>query len=119
MPRQLRIEYPGAIYHVMNPGDRREPVSYDDVDRKRFVATLSEACAKTEWQVHAYCLMNNHFHLVVETTGANLVAGMRWFLSTCTARFQPAAQAVRAFVQRTLQIAHRGGRRHRLFADGV
>ena len=87
MPRQLRIEYPGAIYHVMNRGDRREPIFQDDVDRKRFVATLGEACAKTDWQVHAYCLLHHHFHLVVETPAANLVAGMRWFLSTYTARF--------------------------------
>src|SRR5260221_3438592 len=87
MPRQLRIEYPGAIYHVMNRGDRREPIFHDDVDRKRFVTALSEACIKTDWQIHAYCLMNNHFHLVVETPNANLVAGMRWFLSTYTARF--------------------------------
>jgi REP element-mobilizing transposase RayT len=87
MPRQLRIQYPGAIYHVMNRGDRREPIFHDDFDRQRFVATLGEACAKTDWQVHAYCLMNNHLHLVVETPGANLVAGMRWFLSTDTARF--------------------------------
>jgi REP element-mobilizing transposase RayT len=48
---------------------------------------LGEACCKTDWQVHAYCLMNNHFHLVVETPNANLVAGMRWFLSTYTSRF--------------------------------
>ena len=87
MPRQLRIEYAGAINHVMNRGDRREPIFKDDVDRKRFVTTLGEACIKTGWQVHAYCLMNNHFHLVVETPEANLVAGMRWFLSTYTARF--------------------------------
>jgi REP element-mobilizing transposase RayT len=87
MPRQLRIEYPGAIYHVMNRGDRREPIFHDDFDRKRFVTTLGEACVKTGWQVHAYCLINNHFHLVVETPDANLVAGMRWFLSTQTARF--------------------------------
>jgi REP element-mobilizing transposase RayT len=87
MPRQLRIEYEGAIYHVMNRGDRREPIFHDDFDRKRFVATLGEACVKTGWQVHGYCLMNNHFHLVIETPDANLVAGMRWFLSTYTARF--------------------------------
>jgi REP element-mobilizing transposase RayT len=87
MPRQLRIEYPGAIYHVMNRGDRREPIFHDDFDRQRFLATLGEACVKTNWQVHAYCLMNNHFHLVVETPEANLVAGMRWFLSTYTSRF--------------------------------
>jgi REP element-mobilizing transposase RayT len=87
MPRQLRIEYSGAIYHVMNRGDRREPIFHDDFDRKRFVTTLGEACVKTGWQVHAYCLMDNHFHLVVETPEANLVAGMRWFLSAYTARF--------------------------------
>jgi REP element-mobilizing transposase RayT len=87
MPRQLRIEYPGAIYHVMNRGDRREPIFHDDLDRKRFVVTLGEACAKTDWQVHAYCLMSNHFHLVMETPNANLVVGMRWFLGTYTARF--------------------------------
>ena len=87
MPRQLRIEYPGAIYHVMNRGDRREPIFEDDIDRQRIVTTLGEVCAKTDWQVHAYCLMTNHFHLVVETPEANLVAGMSWFMSTYTARF--------------------------------
>jgi putative transposase len=87
MPRQLRIEYPGAIYHVMNRGDRQEPIYQDDADHTRFLQTLGEACRKTDWQIHAYCLMGNHFHVVLETPGANLVAGMRWFLSTYTARF--------------------------------
>ncbi len=87
MPRALRIEYPGAIYHLMNRGDRREPIFQDDLDRRRFLATLAEACQKADWQVHAYCLMLNHFHLALETPNANLVAGMRWFLSTYSARF--------------------------------
>lgn len=87
MPRPLRIEYPGAIYHVMNRGDHREPIFRDDLDRGRFLATLGETCQKTHWEIQAYCLMLNHFHLVVETPEANLVAGMRWFLSTYTARF--------------------------------
>ena len=87
MPRKLRIEYAGAIYHVMNRGDRREAVFLDDQDRDLFLKTLGEACQKTGWQVHAYCLMNNHFHLVVETPQGNLVAGMQWFLGTYTARF--------------------------------
>lgn len=87
MPRKLRIEYPGAIYHVMNRGDRREPIFRDDADRKRFLETLGETCVKTDWQVHALCLMGNHFHLVVETPKGNLVAGMKWFLGTYTARF--------------------------------
>src|SRR5437867_8660708 len=71
----------------MNRGDRREPIFKDDADRKRFLETLAEACDKTQWQVHAYCLMTNHFHLVVETPQANLVAGMKWFLGTFTSRF--------------------------------
>ena len=87
MARALRIEYPGAIYHVTSRGDHREPIFSDETDRQRFIETLGEACAKTDWQVHAFCLMGNHFHLVVETPGGNLVAGMRWFLSTYTSRF--------------------------------
>ena len=87
MPRQLRIEYPGAIYHVMNRGDHREPIFKDDLDRQRFLLTLGQTCEKTGWQVHAFCLMPNHFHLVLETPQANLVAGMKWFLGTYTARF--------------------------------
>ena len=87
MARKLRIQYPGAIYHVMNRGDRRNPVFADDQDRQRFLETLTEACQKTGWQVHAYCLMRNHFHLVVETPHANLVAGMKWLLGVYTSRF--------------------------------
>jgi len=87
MARKLRVEYPWAIYHVMNRGDRREPIFKDDADRERFVETLGEACAKTGWQVHAYVLMPNHFHLVVETPQPNLVVGMKWFLGTYTSRF--------------------------------
>ena len=87
MPRPLRLEYPGAVYHVMNRGDRSEPIFKEDRDQQRFLATLGEACAKTQWQVHAFCLMSNHFHLVIETPQGNLVAGMKWFLGTYTARF--------------------------------
>ena len=87
MARKLRVEYPGAIYHVMNRGDRREPIFKDEADRQRFIETLGEACAKTDWQVHAYVLMPNHFHLVVETPQPNLVAGMKWLLGTYTSRF--------------------------------
>ena len=87
MARKLRVQYPGAIYHLMNRGDRREPIFKDDADRARFLETLGQCCTKTDWQVHAWCLMNNHFHLVIETPKANLVAGMKWFLGTYTARF--------------------------------
>ena len=72
---------------VTSRGDRRELIFKDDQDREGFLATLGEACAKTSWQVHAFCVMPNHFHLVVETPQANLVAGMKWFLGTYTSRF--------------------------------
>jgi REP element-mobilizing transposase RayT len=81
------MEYAGAIYHVMNRGDRREDIFKDDEDRERFLAALGEACGKTQWQIHAYCLMRNHFHLVIETPQANLVAGMKWLLGVYTKRF--------------------------------
>ena len=64
--------------NVMNRGDRRELIFMDDADRQRFVETLGEGCAKTGWLVHAYVLMPNHFHWVVETPQPNLVAGMKW-----------------------------------------
>jgi REP element-mobilizing transposase RayT len=77
MARQLRIQYKGAIYHVLNRGDRREEI----------FASLGRTCGKTGWQVHAYCLMSNHFHLVVETPRANLIVGMKWLLGSYTMRF--------------------------------
>jgi REP element-mobilizing transposase RayT len=86
MPRKLRVEYPGAIYHVMSRGDRREDIFLDDVDRQDFLRTLAETSQKTGFEVHAYCLMRNHFHLVVETPEGNLVAGMAWLLSAYTIR---------------------------------
>jgi REP element-mobilizing transposase RayT len=87
MARKLRIQYPGAIYHVLSRGDRRENIFTDEQDRRQFLGALGEASEKTGWQVHAYCLMANHFHLVIETPQANLVAGMKWFLGTYTSRF--------------------------------
>jgi REP element-mobilizing transposase RayT len=87
VPRQLRIQYPGAIYHAINRGDRREDIFRDDHDRRSFLDTLAEACQKTRWQIHAWCLMRNHFHMVIETPEANLVDGMKWLLGVYTKRF--------------------------------
>jgi len=87
MPRPLRIEYGGAIYHVMSRGDRREAIYADDEDRTRFLETLGEACTKTGWRLHAWCLMGNHFHLVLETPQPNLCVGMKWLLGTYTQRY--------------------------------
>ncbi len=87
MARPLRIEYEGALYHVLSRGDRREAIFFDEADRAEFLHALEQVCGKTGWQVHAYCLMTNHFHLVVETPQANLALGMKWFLGTFTQRF--------------------------------
>jgi hypothetical protein len=61
MPRKLRVEYPGAMYHIMSRGDQRDDIFLDDVDRHDFIKTLAEVCQRTGWQVHAYCLMRNHW----------------------------------------------------------
>jgi len=87
MARQLRVEYEGAIYHVMSRGDRKEPIFEDDEDRLRFLRALGETCGRADWGVHAYCLMGNHFHLVLETAKPTLASGMKWFLGTYTQRF--------------------------------
>jgi len=71
----------------MNRGDHGEDIFKDDKDRHRFLSTLGEACVKTDWQIHAFCLMRNHFHLVIETPRANLVEGMKWLLGVYTKRF--------------------------------
>jgi REP-associated tyrosine transposase len=87
MARPLRIEYPGAIYHVLSRGDRREAIVKNDADRELFFELLERTCRRTGWQIHAYCLMSNHFHLVVETPRSNLSAGMQWLLGAYTQQF--------------------------------
>jgi putative transposase len=87
MARKMRVEYEGAIYHVMSRGNRQQAIFRDDDDRETFLRTLGQACLKASLEIHAYCLMDNHFHLVVETPQGNLVEGMKWFLGTYTGRF--------------------------------
>jgi len=87
MARKIRVEFEGATYHVMCRGDRRENIFEDDADRLRFVQTLGEVCQRTGWKIHAYVLMSNHYHWLLETPQPNLVAGMRWFQSCYTARY--------------------------------
>jgi REP element-mobilizing transposase RayT len=87
MARSIRIEYPGAFYHVMARGNRRQSIFEDDDDRRFFLHALSEACGKTGWRVQAWVLMGNHYHLFLETPEANLVAGMQWLQNTYTRRF--------------------------------
>lgn len=87
MARQVRIEFPGAVYHVMNRGDHQEAIFRGDEDRRLFLKTLGEACGKTGWRIHAWVLMDNHYHLLLETPEPNLVFGMKWFHGTYTSRF--------------------------------
>lgn len=87
MGRKPRIEYEGAVYHVMCRGNRQETVFEDDQDYRMFLDTLEVTCERTGWLVHAYALMGNHYHLLIETPEANLIAGMRWLQGTYTKRF--------------------------------
>ncbi len=77
MARPLRIEYPGALYHVTSRGDRQQALFEDDEDREMFLRTLAEVVERFNWLCHAYCLMTNHYHLLVETPDGNLSKGMR------------------------------------------
>ncbi|MFZ4778245.1 MAG: transposase [Terrimicrobiaceae bacterium] len=62
MPRKPRVEYAGAVYHVMDRGDRLETIFRDDADRELFLKTLGQACERSGWRVHSYVLMGNHYH---------------------------------------------------------
>jgi REP element-mobilizing transposase RayT len=77
MSRPLRIEFAGALYHVMARGDARTAIFLDEEDRQRFCAGLARVCERFEWRLWAYCLMDNHYHLLVETLQSTLSRGMR------------------------------------------
>jgi len=77
MSRPVRIQFEGALYHITSRGDRREAIYKDDEDRSAFLKTLGEVTETFNWICHAYCLMTNHYHLVVETPDGNLSKGMR------------------------------------------
>ena len=86
MSRPLRIELAGGLYHVTSRGDRREAVYRDDQDRMEWLTGLGEVCRRFNWRCHAYCLMTNHYHFVVETPDANLSRGMRQLNGVYTQR---------------------------------
>lgn len=87
MARPLRLEFAGALYHVTSRGDRREDNFEDDQDREVFLAILGDIYRDHNWIVHAYCLMSNHYHLLIETPDANLAKGMRQLNGVYTQRF--------------------------------
>jgi len=77
MARPLRIEYPGAVYHVTSRGNARQDIVVDDRDRSQWLSFLAHVVDRFGWLCHAYCLMDNHYHLLLETPQANLSRGMR------------------------------------------
>jgi putative transposase len=77
MARPLRIEYPGALYHLTSRGDRQEDIFLDDPDREAFLSVFGSVVERVGWRVYAYCLMDNHYHLMVETPKGNLSKDMR------------------------------------------
>ncbi len=78
MARPLRIEYDGALYHLTSRGNEQKPIFRDDADRKLFLNTLFPG----HWLYHAYCLMNNHYHLLIETPDGNLLKGVRQLMAS-------------------------------------
>ena len=87
MARPLRVEYEGSLYHVTSRGNARQDIFLDDVDRVGFLRVLSQVVEHYSWICHAYCLMTNHFLLLIETPEANLSKGMRQLNGVYTQAF--------------------------------
>lgn len=94
MARPLRLEYPGALHHVTSRGDGRELIYLNETDRETFLAVLASTVDRHNWRLHAYCLMGNHYHLLIETPEANLSRGMRHLNGVYTQRFNRAHRRV-------------------------
>lgn len=87
MARSIRIEYNGALYHITSRGNKKENIFLSDIDRVNFLAILEEVCIRCRWICYSYCLMNNHYHLLIETPEGNISKGMRLLNSIYTQRF--------------------------------
>jgi putative transposase len=87
MARPLRIELAGGLYHVTSRGDGREDIFLDDADRLAWLELFAQTCQRFNWVCHAWCLMSNHYHIVVETIEGNLAQGMRHLNGVYTQTF--------------------------------
>ena len=94
MVRPLRIEYPGGVYHVTSRGNRREEIFLSNDDKELFLRILGDTCEKNRWYCHAYCLMSNHYHLLIETPLGNLSKGMQYLNGVYTQKFNRVHQRV-------------------------
>jgi REP-associated tyrosine transposase len=87
MPRRHRPQVAGGLYHVTMRGNNRSEIFASDEDRVSLLNTIGRAKRRHGWKVHAYCLMSNHYHLLIETPEANIAIGMQWLNSTYAHRF--------------------------------
>jgi putative transposase len=87
MARPLRLEYEGAVYHVTSRGNARQDIYLVDPDRELFLSVVGATVERFSWLCHAYCLMPNHYHLLIETPEANLSRGMRHLNGVYTQAF--------------------------------
>lgn len=94
MARPLRIEFSGALYHVTARGNAKEDIYTDDADRQQFLSLLHHTVNRYDWYCHAYCLMDNHYHLLIETNSPTLSKGMKFLNGTYTQYFNRQHQRV-------------------------
>lgn len=87
MSRPLRLEFAGALYHVTSRGNERKAIYQNEADHQAFLELMAQVCERFNWVVHAYCLMTNHYHLLLETPDANLSDGMRQLNGVYTQTF--------------------------------
>ena len=87
MSRPLRLEFTGALYHVTSRGNERKAIYLNGADRQAFLELMAQVCERFNWVIHAYCLMTNHYHLLLETQDANLSEGMRQLNGVYTKTF--------------------------------
>lgn len=87
MPRSLRIERENGVYHLINRGNYRQDLFINEGAHTSFENCLFEACEKSEWVLEGFCVMTNHFHLVVRTPKGNLISGMKWLQGTFANRY--------------------------------
>ena len=103
MSRPLRLEFSGALYHVTSRGNEKKPIFVDDVDFKIFLSLMAKVCQRFNWVIHSYCLMTNHYHLIVETPDGNLSRGMRHLNGVYTQRFNSKHKRVGGYALNTGQ----------------
>lgn len=99
MARPLRIEFAGALYHVTARGNAQQDIYLADNDRQKFLALFQQVCDRYQWLCHAYCLMSNHYHLLIETQAPTLSKGMKYLNGTYTQAFNRHNQRVGHLLQ--------------------